>query len=130
MTPGRFSLPAADHPIPSAIVECEAILVDMQHNSEVVQSCSCSTELYIFQPCRCWKFSSQRKLSNPGSCCRNCLQSAYWILATRTPVQHFVDANCSGLDHKATISRAIQIGKKYVQTAEVRLSCLPSLIDR
>jgi len=41
MTPGRFSLPAADHT--THLLQCQAIFVDMQHTSDVAQSCSCST---------------------------------------------------------------------------------------
>ena len=55
--------------------------------------------------------------------------STYWGFALRTPIQLSVDANCSGLDHKVWISGAIWRRRKYVQTTEASLSCLPSLVD-
>lgn len=40
------------------------------------------------------------------------------------------DANCSGLDHEASMDEATWRGTKYVQKADDCLSCLFNLFDR
>lgn len=122
MTPGRFSLPAADHSIP-VIMECQAILVDMQQNSDVVQSCSCSTQLCLLNRAAAGN-------SHTKDDCQNQVYAAGTSHGVYLLDLNNRDANCSGLEHKASISRAIWTGKKYVQTAEASLLCLPSLVDR